>query len=362
MQNLSDQALPDSTTTSFLAHDPQMTLTVTADTCGPEENFAEEFFLAGDQTFLGDDVSAYLGNTDLKRSDQLLAGVDKKDLLSNAIMSMDSTDNNSNNSSVISNDVVSSTIHGFPEAQSEFLTPVLDQQDQFGTPVIVLSAPDQQQQSSPPSSQAPPSSAATATPTVNPSDVYTLTLTDGSVVQLRVQQPDLPQPQMAEEQPQQEVWASQPRSADLNTQLPLVAEEVTLPYTGSMSSSNESVSSYDPDEALDDEALISMFSSVDNVTIETLKAQLTSLPEGQSADLGALLVAAKIDLTVEDIVGPPLAQVKRVMEQKSLADWQVQLCIKIRRRKKNTVSYYFISLSLVCIQKRVWFGCMHLST
>ena len=76
---------------------------------------------------------------------------------------------------------------------------------------------------------------------------------------------------------------------------------------------------------------------MDSVTIEALKAQLTTLPEGQTADLGALLVAAKIDLTVEDIVGPPLTQVKRIMEQKKLSDWQVQLCIKIRRRKKNTV-------------------------
>ena len=82
---------------------------------------------------------------------------------------------------------------------------------------------------------------------------------------------------------------------------------------------------------------------MDSVTIEALKAQLTTLPEGQTADLGALLVAAKIDLTVEDIVGPPLTQVKRIMEQKKLSDWQVQLCIKIRRRKKNTVRYFSLS-------------------
>lgn len=68
----------------------------------------------------------------------------------------------------------------------------------------------------------------------------------------------------------------------------------------------------------------------------SFQAQLTTLPEGNT-DLGQLLVAAKIDLTLDDIVVPPLTQVKRVMEQKQLTEWQTQLCIKIRRRKKNTV-------------------------
>ncbi len=80
-----------------------------------------------------------------------------------------------------------------------------------------------------------------------------------------------------------------------------------------------------------------LFASLDNVTIETLKSRLSLLPEGQSCDLTALLRAAKIDLTLDDIVLPPLTQVKRTMEARGLSDWQVQLCIKIRRRKKNTV-------------------------
>ncbi len=40
-----------------------------------------------------------------------------------------------------------------------------------------------------------------------------------------------------------------------------------------------------------------LFASLDNVTIESLKARLCAgLPEGPAVDLGALLVAAKIDL------------------------------------------------------------------
>ena len=86
-------------------------------------------------------------------------------------------------------------------------------------------------------------------------------------------------------------------------------------------------------------SLYSMFSSMEKVTIESLKAKLSSLPEGQT-DLGALLVAAKVDLTVEDIVGPPLTQVKKIMEAKGLSEWQMTLCLKIRRRKKNTVRFF----------------------
>ena len=78
---------------------------------------------------------------------------------------------------------------------------------------------------------------------------------------------------------------------------------------------------------------------MEKVTIEKLKAKLSALPDGQT-DLGALLVAAKIDLTVEDIVGPPLTTVKKIMEAKSLSDWQQTLCLKIRRRKKNTVRIF----------------------
>ncbi|TRY77202.1 hypothetical protein TCAL_00089 [Tigriopus californicus] len=86
-----------------------------------------------------------------------------------------------------------------------------------------------------------------------------------------------------------------------------------------------------------EDSLQSIFASMENVSIETLKAQLTTLPEGQT-DLEALLVAAKIDMTLEEIVGPPLTHVKKAMETKGLSDWQVQLCIKIRRRKKNTAA------------------------
>ena len=86
-------------------------------------------------------------------------------------------------------------------------------------------------------------------------------------------------------------------------------------------------------------SLYSMFSSMEKVTIESLKAKLSSLPEGQT-DLGALLVAAKVDLTVEDIVGPPLTQVKKIMEAKGLSEWQMTLCLKIRRRKKNTERFF----------------------
>ena len=92
----------------------------------------------------------------------------------------------------------------------------------------------------------------------------------------------------------------------------------------------------DNDEDTSLASLYSMFSSMEKVTIEKLKAQLSSLPEGQT-DLGALLVAAKVDLTVENIVGPPLTQVKKIMEARGLSEWQMTLCLKIRRRKKNTV-------------------------
>ena len=96
----------------------------------------------------------------------------------------------------------------------------------------------------------------------------------------------------------------------------------------------------DAGDFIDDE-LLSMFTSVHNTTIESLKARLMAsrLPDGSSeTDLGALLVAAKIDLTVDDIVTPPLNAVKKLMDSHDLTDWQQTLCLKIRRRKKNTVS------------------------
>ena len=96
----------------------------------------------------------------------------------------------------------------------------------------------------------------------------------------------------------------------------------------------------DGSDFIDDE-LLSMFTSVQNTTIESLKARLLAsrLPDGSSeTDLGALLVAAKIDLTIDDIVVPPLNAVKKLMDSHALTDWQQTLCLKIRRRKKNTVS------------------------
>ena len=100
-------------------------------------------------------------------------------------------------------------------------------------------------------------------------------------------------------------------------------------------------STYDDDDFTAND-LSALFASLDNVTIESLKARLCAgLPEGPTVDLGALLVAAKIDLTVNEIVSPPLTTVKKIMEQKELTDWQVALCLKIRRRKKNTVSQHF---------------------
>ena len=90
-----------------------------------------------------------------------------------------------------------------------------------------------------------------------------------------------------------------------------------------------------------DDELLSMFTSVHNTTIESLKARLSAsrLPDGSSeTDLGALLVAAKIDLTVDEIVAPALNAVKKLMDNHGLTDWQQTLCLKIRRRKKNTVS------------------------
>ena len=94
-----------------------------------------------------------------------------------------------------------------------------------------------------------------------------------------------------------------------------------------------------------DDELLSMFTSVQNTTIESLKARLMAsrLPDGSSeTDLGALLVAAKIDLSVDDIVTPPLNSVKKLMDSHALTDWQQTLCLKIRRRKKNTVSTFSI--------------------
>ena len=83
--------------------------------------------------------------------------------------------------------------------------------------------------------------------------------------------------------------------------------------------------------------LLSMFTSCQHVTIESLKAKLSTGPDGQT-DLGALLVAAKVEMSMDEIVGPPLNNVKKSMDLKGLSDWQQTLCLKIRRRKKNTVS------------------------
>jgi hypothetical protein len=259
--------------------------------------------------------------------------------------------------------------------------------------------------------------AATVISSVCNNDLYTLTLTDGSVVQLRVQnEPQPPEDITTLSNVSAQNWLSDQVNG-LQTLITLPSadmhgdhrsssgspasfvEEVTLPFIDSASSPlptsaadllNESCPSSprsfsavsptdvlpnirtssrrkvtatrsfsvcsedsnnysasasagsddrsdDTDNETDDAALLSMFSSVDKVTIESLKAKLSALPDGQT-DLGALLVAAKIDLTVEDVVGPPLTTVKKIMEANGLSDWQMTLCLKIRRRKKNTVS------------------------
>ena len=216
-------------------------------------------------------------------------------------------------------------------------------------------------------------------------DIYTLTLTDGSIVQLRVtnEQPNqVSQLQLVEPQNQQN-WTqhhdrvvSSPDSyaAEVTVQSsilesptspvpPSVSPTEVFPamipskrrqtrkskasYTRSSSVCSEDSKDYysaasAASEDSDNEDLFNMFSnSMEKVTIESLKAKLSALPEGQT-DLGALLVAAKIDLTVEQIVGPPLTTVKKIMEHKGLSEWQMTLCLKIRRRKKNTVSSFFL--------------------
>jgi hypothetical protein len=122
---------------------------------------------------------------------------------------------------------------------------------------------------------------------------------------------------------------------------------------------SSAASSFDDDGENHAAALLNnLFASLDNVTIETLKARLAELPEGQNGDLAALLRAAKIDLTLDEIVLPPLTHVKKVMEVKALADWQVQLCIKIRRRKKNTVSGGIVwGVHIKCIYRDAQLGC-----
>ena len=219
-------------------------------------------------------------------------------------------------------------------------------------------------------------------------DIYTLTLTDGSIVQLRVtnEQPNqVSQLQLVDHQNQQN-WTqhhdrvvSSPDSyaAEVTVQSsilesptspvpPSVSPTEVFPamipskrrqtrkskasYTRSSSVCSEDSKDYysaasAASEDSDNEDLFNMFSnSMEKVTIESLKAKLSALPEGQT-DLGALLVAAKIDLTVEQIVGPPLTTVKKIMEHKGLSEWQMTLCLKIRRRKKNTVSSSFFLLS-----------------
>ena len=237
------------------------------------------------------------------------------------------------------------------------------------------------------------------------SDIFTLTLNDGSIVHLKLQRQQQPDDDEASSlgvlaQPPQELRVSiHPPSLCSSydrASPPSVAEEIVVPFlaptdsttaspslpsaydglpllspteatvfktaaeacedhkggplqpgpstssrsnslSSSSSSFNDASSEYSSESA--DDPLFSLIAStsMNSMTIESLKSQLTHLPEGQSADLSALLTAAHIDLTVDDIVRPPLTQVKRVMEAKMLAEWQVQLCIKIRRRKKNTV-------------------------
>lgn len=383
-----DQALPDSTTTStaaaatFLLGGSMKSsvphpLQVSVDTA--MDSFPDLFLGPGEQTILSEEVNTILSE------ERLGGGGEKKDLLASAILTTVGEEVMKDEGALYPSDseIVSSTISGFPDDEKKLLTTPLP----FATPPSVqISESQQQQQSNNVIVVSNPGAVN------NPSDVYTLTLTDGSVVQLRVQ---------SEQQAQQQAYGNNNSSIELkkdescwaqrnDVSPPSVAAEITLPFSNPSTPStlshpssplpilspvgsvdqhpllpsassaalahrSESFSSEDAGGSLledessssasfDDDTLLSMFSCMDQVTIESLKAQLTTLPEGQT-DLGALLVAAKIDLTVDDIVGPPLTQVKRIMEAKGLADWQVQLCIKIRRRKKNTVrkNFFFVN-------------------
>ena len=64
-----------------------------------------------------------------------------------------------------------------------------------------------------------------------------------------------------------------------------------------------------------------------------------------------MLVAAKVSMTLDDIVGPPLNTVKKNMMVKGLSDWQQTLCLKIRRRKKNTVRPSIVDSSILLTRK-----------
>ena len=140
-------------------------------------------------------------------------------------------------------------------------------------------------------------------------------------------------------------YVSRARSSTPIPAAPIMTRSASISSEDSFSHANDGSndgSSYDDDDFTAND-LSALFASLDNVTIESLKARLCAgLPEGPTVDLGALLVAAKIDLTVNDIVAPPLTTVKKIMEQKGLSDWQVALCLKIRRRKKNTVSLFYV--------------------
>ena len=62
--------------------------------------------------------------------------------------------------------------------------------------------------------------------------------------------------------------------------------------------------------------LNNLFASLDNVTIETLKSRLAAQQEADPGanglgDLSALLRAANIELSLDDIVLPPLTQVRK---------------------------------------------------
>ena len=340
--------LPDSTTSAVAmsntnTNDQQLQV-VSVDTVS-DGSFHDEFFL---ENRVVEDGRTMLNDVNILNKVQPAIS----DILSDALLStgVNTSDLEQHESSF---ELVSSTMHGYPKQQS--LQNNNNNNNNTNDQVILLSSAPQQIESKDP-----------------PNDIYTLTLTDGSVVQLKVQNDQktndlnfLSDQQQCSNHSQEsnqnddsfDLW---PISSQLNQQLqqmeqqhqtpspPSIGEEVILPFSHSMSSHSNptspgacsSISHNDSSSsaACDEDTLLSMFSCMDSVTIEALKAQLVSLPDGQT-DLGALLVAAKIDLTVEDIVGPPLNQVKRIMEQKGLSDWQTQLCIKIRRRKKNTVSF-----------------------
>ncbi|XP_040575692.1 uncharacterized protein [Lepeophtheirus salmonis] len=105
-----------------------------------------------------------------------------------------------------------------------------------------------------------------------------------------------------------------------------------------VSTTSSSIS--DDDESLNSVKLSNWKSAITkdgHVNLELLKNELNTLPDGQ-LNLEAILQSADVPMTVEEIVKPTLTSLKKIMSQKGFSDWQMALCLKIRRRKKNTAA------------------------